>query len=348
MKTNKLFLLMAMLVLAVFAVGSVSAAENVTTDIDVQTDDIALDDVSVEEAVDQEEITEEVTTNSPTIYNVNHTSNFTYYMSTANSSNKVILNFTDDTYDDFSLTLNSYVELWGNGVTLNGAASQDIFTVTNTNNIVIKDFIINVGSNAAAIYGHHVTHSVFTNNTITGGKDGINIFQIHKNLTITDNTISGFTRDGISLVNFDTFNDTAWNDFVASNVSGNKITGGQYGMFFGGNFKGVISDNKINGSTVGVEFAGKRTPTNGRLYADFDNNTIVNVSTGINMLHPNVEFFNITSCNINASQYAIFTDEPFGTVVYIGVYDSIIAGDVSGDFEEKVGTNYGNNTGFPS
>ena len=49
MKSNKLFLLMAMLVLAVFAVGSVSAAENVTTDIDVQTDDIALDDVSVED-----------------------------------------------------------------------------------------------------------------------------------------------------------------------------------------------------------------------------------------------------------------------------------------------------------
>ena len=324
MKSNKLFLLMAMLVLAVFAVGSVSAAENVTTDIDVQTDDIALDDVSVEEAVDQEEITEEVTTNSPTIYNVDHTSNFTYYMSTANSSNKVILNFTDDTYDDFSLTLNSYVELWGNGVTLNGAASQDIFTVTNTNNIVIKDFIINVGSNAAAIYGHHVTHSVFTNNTITGGKDGINIFQIHKNLTITDNTISGFTRDGISLVNFDTLNDTAWNDFVASNVSGNTITGG--------------------------EFAGKRVATNGKLGVLFNNNTIVNVLTGINMYHPNVICFNLTNSDIEVDseegEYAILTNANFNATGYIGVYNSTFVGLISSAFKTAAGNNTGNNSGF--
>ena len=38
---------MAMLVLAIFAVGSVSAEDNVTTDIDVPTEDIAIDDVPV-------------------------------------------------------------------------------------------------------------------------------------------------------------------------------------------------------------------------------------------------------------------------------------------------------------
>ena len=341
---------MAMLVLAVFAVGSVSAAENVTTDIDVQTDDIALDDVSVEEAVDQEEITEGVTTNSPTIYNVNHTSNFTYYMSTANSSNKVILNFTDDTYDDFSLTLKSYVELWGNGVTLNGAASQDIFTVTNTNNTVIKDFIINVGSNAAAIYGHHVTDSVFTNNNITGGKDGINIFQIHENLTITDNTISGFTRDGISLVNFDTMNDTTFQGFNPSNISGNRITGGEYGMFFGGNFKGVISDNIIEDSYFGVEFAGKRADTNGKLCVVFNNNTITNVHTGINMYHPNVICFNLTNSDIEVDSEegisAISTNDKFNATGYIGVYNSTFIGLISSAFKTAAGNNTGNNSGF--
>ena len=120
-------------------------------------------------------------------------------------------------------------------------------------------------------------------------------------------------------------------------------------MFFGGNFKGTIADNIINGSGVGVEFAGKRLPTNGRLDANFDNNTIINVETGINMLHPRVECLNITSCNVNASGYAIYADEPFGTYVgYIGVYNSTFVGDISGIFEDAVGTNYGNNTGFPS
>ena len=348
MRSKNFILIMAMLVLAVFAVGSVSAAENVTTDIDVQTDDIALDDVSVEEDVDQEEITEGVTTNSPTIYNVNHTSNFTYYMSTANISNKVILNFTDDTYDDFSLTLNSYVELWGNGVTLNGAASQDIFTVTNTNNIVIKDFIINVGSNAAAIYGHNVTHSVFTNNNITGGKDGINIFQVHENLTITDNTISGFTRDGISLVNYNTLNDTAWNDFVASNVSNNKISsnrnlsGNQYGMFFGGNFKGVICNNDISDVEYGIEFVGKGTATNGRLNVTICNTNIADVSYGIHLNHPSVEYFKLYHMYINSDICDILTGDNFVKTGYIYVYNSTFNGEIDPNFYNNVTAESGN------
>lgn len=315
--------LMAMFVLAVLTVGCVSAEENVTADMEVPTDDIAIDDVSVDDAVEQDETPEVRAPTPATVYNVNSGSNFTYYMSTASSSNKVILNFTQDNYNNFALTLRPYVELWGNGVTINGAAGQDIFTVTSTSNIVIKDFILNVGSNAAAIYGHHVTHSVFTNNTIAGGKDGINIFQIHENLTITDNTISGFTRDGISLVNFDTMDDTTWNNFVPSTISGNNIScdgslpNDQYGMFFGGNFKGVICNNNISGADYGIEFAGKKAPTNGRLNVTMCNNKISNVVNGIHLNHPGVEYLNLKNMYISASNYAIITGSNFVKTGYM-------------------------------
>lgn len=356
MVNKKFTIILAMLVLAIFAVGSVSASENVTADIDVPTEEVVIDEVdvdddSVDDAVESEKVVEP--TRLTTTYNINNSyssSDIDNLIDTGSSSNKVIINFATQTYNNIALDLtgNVNVELWGNGATLNGDGTHDIFTVTNSHNIVIKDFIINVDSGAAAIYGHHVYDSVYTNNTITGGKDGINIFQIHENLTITDNTISGFTRDGISLVNFDTMNDTTWANFVASNVSGNKITGGQYGMFFGGNFKGVISDNVITGSDVGVEFAGKKAATNGRLCVDFDNNTIVDVGNAINIFHPRVECFNITHCNISAEDYSFYTDSPFGNYIgYIGVYHNTIVGNYTTQFRTAVGTNYGNNTGFP-
>ena len=341
---------MAMLVLAVFAVGSVSAAENVTTDIDVQTDDIALDDVSVEEDVENEIVIDTITsshdvTNSFTNDEINDT-----ISAASNDSTNHVVNFAYGTYYGASFTVQDNVVLDGHGSTLIGDGTNDIFIVTQKSNFVIKNFIIDINcTSAAAVYGHHVSHAVITNNTMFNGRDGVNIFQVHENLTITDNTIYDFDRDGISLVNFNTYSDSEWNSFVASEVSGNKITGGQYGMFFGGNFKGTIADNIINGSGVGVEFAGKRLPTNGRLDANFDNNTIIIVVIGINMLHPDVEYFNITSCNVSASSYAIYAEDPFGdSVDYIGVYNSTFVGDISGEFEDAVGTNYGNNTGFPS
>lgn len=312
---NKRFtLILAMLVLVIFAVGSVSAEENVTADIDVPTEEVVIDEVDVDDdpvddAVESEKVVEP--TRLTTTYSINNSyssSAIDNLIDTGSSSNKVIINFANQTYSNIALDLtgNVNVELWGNGATLNGDGTHDIFTVTNSHNIVIKDFIINVDSGAAAIYGHHVYDSVYTNNTITGGKDGINIFQIHENLTITDNNISGFTRDGISLVNFDTMNDTTWANFVASNVSGNKITGGQYGMFFGGNYKGVISNNDITGSGVGIEFAGKKAATNGRLDVELNYNTIVGVTTGISMNHPDVISFKMLNNTVNSTSNTTF------------------------------------------
>lgn len=346
----KYSIFMAMLVLAIFAVGAVSAAENVTADIDVPTDDIAIDDVTVD-GTDESGKVVEPTRALHTVNNSMSNSDINQEIVAAyNDNTNHVVDFTYGTYYGASFTVQDNVVLDGHGSTLIGDGTNDIFIVTQKSNFVIKNFIIDINcTSAAAVYGHHVSHAVITNNTMFNGRDGVNIFQVHENLTITDNTIYDFDRDGISLVNFNTYSDSDWNSFVASEVSGNKITGGQYGMFFGGNFKGTIADNIINGSGVGVEFAGKRLPTNGRLDANFDNNTIINVETGINMLHPDVEYFNITSCNVSASDYAIYAEDPFGTSVdYIGVYNSAFVGDISSEFEDAVGTNYGNNIGFPS
>lgn len=348
MKT-KYSIFMMMLLLAIFAVGAVSAAENVTADIDVPTDDIAIDDVTVDETDESGKVVEP-TRALHTVNNSMSNSDINQEIVAAyNDNTNHVVDFTYGTYYGASFTVQDNVVLDGHGSTLIGDGTNDIFIVTQKSNFVIKNFIIDINcTSAAAVYGHHVYNAVITNNTMYNGRDGVNIFQVHENLTITDNTIYDFDRDGISLVNFNTYSDSDWNSFVASEVSGNKITGGQYGMFFGGNFKGTIADNIINGSDVGVEFAGKKAATNGRLYANFDNNTIVDVGNAINIFHPRVEYFNITHCNISAEDYSFYTDSPFGNYIgYIGVYYNTIVGNYTTPFGTAVGTNYGNNTGFP-
>ena len=337
---QKYFVFVGMLVLAIFALGSVSAAENVTTDIDIQTEDIALYNVSVEEALDQEEITEEVTTNSPTIYNVNHTSNFTYYMSTANSSNKVILNFTDDTYDDFSLTLNSYVELWGNGVTLNGDGTHDLFTVTNCRNIVITGFVMNISSTThAAIYGSNVTGIVVSNNTIENGRDGISLFKYCDDVTIENNNFDNFTRDAISLANPQ--GTANWDNLVGAVINNNNISNAVYGIFIGGSFKGTISNNNIINGTYGMEFAGKPAAYQGNLCVAIVNTTITNYTTGINMFHPNIICLSFDNVNITVNN--ISTEYAIDINSYFHVSGSIVVesnchfnGLISDDFEDEL------------
>ena len=142
--------------------------------------------------------------------------------------------------------------------------------------------------------------------------------------------------------------DSDFANLANSTVTGNIITGGEYGMFFGGNFKGDISNNVITGSTYGMEFKGKRAATNGKLYATFDNNTITNAKyAGINMLNPNVVFLNITDCTIKLNPFyallnykVIDTDSNFNATGYIGVYNITYLGTFSSDFVNAVGTNH--------
>lgn len=308
-----------MLVVAIFAVGCVSAEENVTADIEVPTediaiDDIAVDDVTVEEYDEQEETIDDVKVPTTTItYNPN-------------------LRYTAP------IIVQDYTIYDGNGSTITGDGVNDIFIVTNAHDFVIKNFIINLNGSKHGIYGHHAFNATITNNTIYGGTDGINIYQVCDNLTITNNTIYNCSHDGISLVNFLTMTDDEFNnDFVGFTICGNNITGGEYGMFFGGNFKGVICSNNISGADVGIEFAGKKSVTNGILSATLYNNRITGVNTGINMFHPMVYYLNLTSnviaVNNSTSQYAIFTNNN-----YFALYGIIIM--VNNNITGLVGPNF--------
>jgi len=341
MFSRKITLIMAMLVLTIFAVGSVSAADDIVTDIDEPTDDISVDEV-VESTDSTHDVTEDNTADEI---------NQAIVDASADSTNHEV-NFDYGTYYNASYTVQDNVVLDGHGSTLIGDGTHDIFLVTGKSNFTIKNFIINVNNNSTGhgIYGHHVSNSLITNNTIFNCSDAINIYQEHINVTISDNTIYDFTGDGISLVNFNTYSDSDFANLANSTVTGNIITGGEYGMFFGGNFKGDISNNVITGSTYGMEFKGKRAATNGKLYATFDNNNITGVTHGINMYNPNVVFLNMTNCNISVTSpklnWAIRTNADFGVTGYIGVYNSYFDGKISTSFKNAVGYNTANNIGF--
>ena len=116
MISKNFILIMAMLVLAVFAVGSVSAAENVTTDIDVPTEGIAVDDVSVEDVVESNDASSdaEVDDNSGNLrtspYYVNNSmalSEIQTIIDDAESGSTIY--FTEGQYNQTTLTLKSIV-----------------------------------------------------------------------------------------------------------------------------------------------------------------------------------------------------------------------------------------------
>lgn len=358
MRNRKLTLLLAMLVLAIFAVGAVSAEDNVT-DIDVPTEDTAIDEVIVDD--DSAGETDEIEVRSPITYHQ-------YYINTSSDFDDInenirngtytnyefIFNSTGGSYNNFAMVTGNNNIFTGNGATIIGS-TDNLFTVAGSNNIVITGFNMNVATGKAAIYGANVFNAEITNNNISGGKDGINIMQTHDNITISNNRITGVTRDAISLVDHRTLNDTEWANRGSSIISNNVITGAadygtEYGMFIGGNFKGTISGNVITGTQYGVEFAGKKAVTNGKLNVDFDNNNITDIFYAINMYHPNVIHLNITNCNIGVNSpyidIAIATNGNFATTGYIGVYNSNFVGTISSTFKTAAGNNTANNIGF--
>lgn len=341
---KKTIILMALLVLAIFAVGSVSAADNITADSDVPTDDITVDDVSVDGTDESEKVVEptralHVVTNSTSQSLID-----AEILAASNDNTNHVVDFTYGTYTGYYFTVQNNTVLDGHGSTVVGDGTNDIFLVSNCRNFTIKNFIININcNNAAAIYGHHVYDAVITNNTMYNGRDGINIYQVHENLTITDNYIHDFNRDGISLVNFLTMDDTTWNNFKPSTIRGNNIScdgslsGDQFGMFFGGNFKGVICSNNISGADYGIQFAGKKAPTNGRLNVTICNTRITNVEIGIQFNHPAIEYLHLKNDYISASNYAILTGSNFHKTGHIYVTNSTFIGTIDPIFISNLG-----------
>lgn len=332
---NKKFLFIAMLIVAIVAVGSVSAADDVAVDIDEPADDIEIDDVAADET---DEVNEDSVTYVEEIQ-ITTSSNISYYSEKLGNGelNNRQFNFAEGNYSDFSMFTGNNTKFVGNGATLIGS-SDNLFKIANSHNVIITGFNMHVATGKAAIYGANVFNAEITNNNITGGKDGINIMQTHDNITISGNTITGVTRDAISLVDHRNLSDTEWANKGYSTISNNIIIGSEYAMFFGGNFKGTIEDNIINGSDYGIEFAGKKAVTNGRLQVDIIANDIYNVQTGIDMYHPNVEYLymglnNIETLN-NSSCSAIKINSNFAksTGGEIWIYDNYLYGQVNQTF----------------
>ena len=341
MEIKKFSILLVMLVLAIVAVGSVSAADNVTADIDIAdttTDEVVVDDVALEE-VDDESVEADDEPLPSRGYDVDDSMSSSDINDAINfaSTGSHVVNFTPGTYSSMALVLKDNVALYGNGATIYGNGNDNVFTVTGCSNFTITGFNIIVNSTQkAAIYGSNIVNAQITDNTIAGGKDGINIFQTYNGVTITGNTISGVTRDAISLVNHKNFTDSEWNSWSESIVSNNNIAGGQYAMFFGGNFKGTISGNTISSSTYGMQFAGKKNETNGRLSATISGNTLTGITTGIDMSHPSVIYLNIIGNSITtsnpSSNYAIISNSYFNKVGTILVSLNQLNGIISSSF----------------
>lgn len=343
---KKVTLIFSLLVLAVFAIGSVSASDDIATGSDVPTDDITVDDVSVDETYESEKVVEP--TRSTTTYNVDNTTDIQSIIS--GSTDSIVINFANQTYKNFALTLNNSVTLNGNGAKLIGDGSHDLFTLTGKSNIVISGFIMDINSTThAAAYGSAVTNVIIKNNTIENGRDGISFFRSYDNVTIEDNIMKNFSRDAISLANPQ--GTANWDNLVGAIIRNNTISSyrsdDNYGIFIGGAFKGIITQNSISGFKYGMQFLGKPTPSQGKLNATLSYNNITEVETGIDMDHPNVINLYLTHMKFDLIEDAdISTGENFGTYTYVGVYNSIFYNGVSLEFYNATGNNKGNNTNF--
>ena len=311
MRNTKLTLLLAMLVLAIFAVGAVSAEDNVT-DIDVPTEDTAIDEVAVDDdsagETDEIEETEQTRTITYTPYYIDTSSDFdgiNYNITNGifDGYEFIFDNTTD--YTNFAMVTGNNNEFTGNGATIIGS-TDNLFTVAGSNNIVITGFNMNVATGKAAIYGANVFNAEITHNIISGGKDGINIMKSYDNVIITDNTITGFTRDGISLVDNRQLDDLSIkNDSIISNniITGISASNTEIGIFLGGNFKGNISNNHISYSEYAIQFLGKPTGNISKIMANILYNSIDNVAAGIYMINETAISLNITGNIIATNHY---------------------------------------------
>lgn len=311
-------LIIAMLVLAIFAVGSVSAAENVTADIvddnvdEIVVDEVAIDDVStdtIEESTGNDEI---LTAVSYTVNASMDSNTINSYIALANTNGGGTINFKNGTYTDMALNLKSNVHLIAeSNVILIGAGSTHVIEVANVENFTINGFKINgndaTGTSVSAIHGSFATNGLITGNTLYNAKNGININKKYDNLTIENNNIYGITYDGISLANPQ--GNSIFSSLVGATIRNNNISSGEYGMFIGGSFKGTISGNRITGSDVGIQFLGKPNNSSGHLSASIYGNYISGVTTGIELFNPDVIYLNMYLNNIytvdSSNNYAI-------------------------------------------
>ena len=333
-----------MLIIAIVAVGSVSAAENATIDIadepasDIVVEDVAADDVDESASDVEEDITADVnddTQGTRQDYDVDeYTTDIQAVINSHETGNHVV-SFKPINYTNVALTIHGNVTLIGNGATLIGG-TNNIFTIDNATNFTVTGFNIVTPNNKAAFYGANVNDSKIINNHISGGKDGINIKETYSNVTISGNTITGFTRDGISLVNHDILDNL--DNLKTSIVSNNRVIGGEVGLFFGGNFKGTISDNGLYSCQYGMQFVGKPTGNISKIHAVITRNGMSGVESGIYFVNETAVSLNIIDTEIYTldyyNNYTIDYGENFSIAeaISINLYHNILSGSIKQSF----------------
>lgn len=322
MTSKKISVIMALLVLAIFAVGSVSAADDIATDSDVPADDISVDDVSADLTDELEETTSDVDADvadetenlRTTSYHVNNSMSLSTIQTVINNADDgSTIYFDAGTYTGVTLTLNkSNVFYSGYGATLIGTGTNHIFNLPNNlNNFTIAGFTLDINNEtgkSSAIYGSFITNGVIANNTMYDGANGININKYYDNMTVENNIIYNMNNDGISFAN----------PIVNSNIttlgrtyiSGNNIQYCTYGIFIGGNFKGEITANYIAYGDYGIQFTGKPNGQMGNINATIYDNTIMRSVSGIDIVNMTIHYLKIdfnTIRLLNPSQNNVYT-----------------------------------------
>ena len=213
------------------------------------------------------------------------------------------INFASGTYNGIYLTVNKALNLVGNGATLVGSGTS-ILTITGTTGWLNNGFNININNPSAdGITGQNVYSCSIQNNNITNGDDGINIYKQYGNITINNNRVTSMNdaRDGISLVNCVSQTSTS------TSVTNNVVDGMDYGIFIGGYFRGLISNNNLtNIGTTGMTITGKNAATTGNLYANITNNYITSTGVGISMENPDVIYLNLTGNTVSSGSASLF------------------------------------------
>ena len=297
---------MALLVLAIFTVGSVSAADDIATDSDAQTDDTVVDDIvidddaTVEEDVEIEDSVDEsskvVNTRSNAWISAGSNSSVinTAIENVYNSGGGIVY-FEYGTYSDISITLKENVTLYGSGAKLTGDGNHTVILIEDyCKNFTITGFEIDVNSHTkhtSGINASFVTDGTISYNRIYNGINAININKFYDNMTIEENTIYNMTNDAISLANpiINSNITTLGRTYLKHNV----ISDCDYGIFIGGNFKGEIYNNDIRRCTSGIEFVGKPNGQMGNINATLLYNYIYDVYYGINITNITVHYLNI-------------------------------------------------------
>lgn len=354
MTVKKISIIMALLVLAIFAVGSVSAADDIVADSDVTTDEVIIDDVSVDDMVEIDDTSSDadVDDNSGNLrtspYYVNNSMTLTEIQTVIDDAESgSTIYFEGGQYNQTTLTLKSNLNVIGLNAVLVGDGINNIINLPDeTSNIVISGFAMDANftsstHNISAIRGSFITNAQITNNTIYNGYNGINLNKYCANIQVTDNSIYNMINDGVSFANPITFSTISTVGY--SYISRNNISNCGYGIFIGGNFNGEIANDKISNCTYGIEFAGKPKAGNGTLQATLSYVDISGCTNGINMYHPYADYLSFDHVNFTQiTGYDVYTTGTVNDAGYIEIAYSTFCQGVTANFNATVDLEFEN------